>query len=325
MRIYFILTGILFVFSLTIPFITCTASKNEQLNNSLTTEAEQAEITTNEKTEEKVTVFKTSTGEALETDINEYIIGVVAGEMPASFSPEALKAQAVAAYTYLKYINEAKSSSPLYTITDSAALHQSYVNKEEQKKKWGEDYNYYRSIIENAVKSTKGEYLAYDGKTAMTVFHAASKIRTNTAKDVWGSAVPYLTSVEAPCKEAFKAETSFTPDEFKARFEEKGKVEFDDTDIKKWALITQKSEAGYIQKLKVCKKEFSACEIREILSLPSTNFTGEIKNNTFIFTSEGKGHGVGMSQYSAEYMAEQGKSYKEILMHFYPGTTLEKE
>ena len=132
-------------------------------------------------------------------------------------------------------------------------------------------------------------------------------------------------SVDAPSAEEFNTEYSYTPEQFKKLFEEKGGSKITEKDMKKWASITKKNESGYIRRLKVADKEFMAVKVKDILSLPSADFTGKIENNTFIFTAKGKGHGVGMSQYSAEYMAQKGKSYKEILAHFYPGTTIEKE
>ncbi len=326
MRIYLILTAILFIISLTAPFITCTVSKyNKTSSQDSATVTDAAEGTVNETTTktEKITVFKTSTGETIETDMTEYLIGVVAGEMPASFSPEALKAQTVASYTYAKYMKENNDSS--FSITDSPSLHQNYISKAEQKKKWGDNYEFYRSTIENAVKSVYGEYLTYNGKTALTVFHAHSENNTGSAEEIWGRPISYLISVEAPSKDSFETECAFTSEELKTAFEEKGKAELKEKDIKKWVMVMHKTDNGYIKTLRIGGKDFSAIEVKDILSLPSATFTARLENDSFIFTVKGKGHGVGMSQYSAEYMAQEGESYKEILAHFYPGTKLEKE
>ena len=319
MRIYFILTAVLCIFCLTAPLITFTINANpgkDEGAQSLT-ETSAAEKTT----AEKISVLNLTSAEATQTDMTEYIIGVVAGEMPASFSPEALKAQAVAAYTYAQYVRENGADS----ITDSPALHQSYIDKDAQKSKWGDDYGLYRQIIEDAVNAVKGERLICNGKTALTVFHAASHNKTNSAEEIWGSAVPYLISVDAPSEETFSNTATFTADEFRSRFEEKGNVEITEKDFKKWASVSKKDDSGHIRSLKVADKDFTAVEVKEILDLPSADFTGKIENDTFVFTTFGKGHGVGMSQYSAEYMAKQGKSYKEIVAHFYPGTAIEKE
>lgn len=320
MRIYIILTAVLCALSLTAPFVTGVISKDGK-NNSEPQDSTVTQAQEETAAEQKISVLKASTGETVQTDITEYITGVVAGEMPASFCPEALKAQAVAAYSYVKYLKEKGSD----IITDSPSLHQSYISKDEQKKKWGDNYELYRERTEAAVKSVKGEYVSYNGKPALTAFHADSDGKTASAEEIWGSPVSYLVSVDAPSQGSFSTDCSFTPDEFKALFEEKGKVSITEKDIRMWVSVTAKNERGNISAVKVGEKSFSAIEIREILSLPSAAFTGRIENDTFIFTAKGKGHGVGMSQYSAEYMARQGKSYSEILEHFYPGTALVKE
>lgn len=326
MRIYFILTAVLVISSLTIPF---TVNKiNEKLTTddvtvtTKATEEDKSVANTNEK--ETVNVFRTSTGAVVEMDIFEYIVGTVAGEMPASFSTEALKAQAIASYTYAKYINE-NSDENDSVLSDSSFIHQSYIDKTEQMEKWGEYYNEYKVKIEDVVKDVLGQYLTFNGKTAMTVFHALSADNTNSAQEIWGETIPYLVSVSSPTKEVSEKTFSFTKEEFKNLFKEKRNIEPEGADPRKWAKITEKSDNGYIRKLAVGNKTFSSVEITEILSLPSANFTAKYDDGTFVFTAKGKGHGVGMSQYGAEYMATKGKSYTEILSHFYPGTVLVKE
>ena len=326
MRIYFILTAILLIISLSVPFISCTVSEHTNTAFEKTDDVKNSsEKPTDDQStrDEKITIFKTATEETIETDMTEYLIGVVAAEMPASFSAEALKAQTVASYTYAKYLKENNGSD--FTITDSSAVHQSYIDTAEQKEKWGDNYEYYRSIIESAVTSVSGEYLTYNSKTALTAFHAHSESYTNSAEEIWGNPVAYLISVEAPSKESFETECSFTSKNFKAIFEEKGELKITESDIKKWVMVMSKSDRGYIRTLQIGGKDFSAVEVKDILSLPSATFTAKLENNRFVFTVKGKGHGVGMSQYSAEYMAKEGKSYKEILAHFYPGTKLKKD
>ncbi len=326
MKIYLILTAILTAFALLIPFVVNTVSDRTATGETVAPVTQQTEEPTDNDSlsAETVKVLKSSSGEAVEMDMFEYIVGTVAGEMPASFCIEALKAQVVASYTYARYITESSADKDVL-LSDSSSVHQSYIDKTEQKEKWGIYYDEYRQKIEDAVKNVSGEYLAYDGKTAMTVFHALSENQTNSAEEIWGEGVPYLVQVNAPSNEASKKELHFTAEKFRTLFNEKSDIVFSEEDSKKWAKITVKSDIGYIRKLSVCNKTFDAIEISEILSLPSANFTAKYADGSFIFTSYGKGHGVGMSQYGAEYMAQNGKDYTEILSHFYPGTTLIKE
>ena len=323
MKIYFVLTAILVMWALTIPFAVNTACKKSTLTETTTTTEVTSQRNTLKEETETVSVLKASTDAVTEVALYDYIVGTVAGEMPASFNEEALKAQAVASYTYAKYLKENNGNNTV--ISDSPSVHQSYIDKETQKEKWGEYYDEYRSKIEAAVNDITGEFLTFDGKTAMTVFHALSENETNSAEEIWGNAVPYLVSVEAPSEESAKKEFDFTEEEFRRLFKENGAVTFTQADSKKWAKITEKSDNGYIRKLAVGNKTFYSAEVADILSLPSSNFTAKYKDGYFTFTAYGKGHGVGMSQYGAEYMAQNGKDYAEILAHFYPGTALAKE
>ncbi len=324
MRIYFILTAILVISSLTIPFevnkisVRLTASESTSIQATQDTKAET------QSKKETVKIQRGTSGKIIQIDLFEYIVGTVAGEMPASFCDEALKAQAVASYTYAKYITE-NSDENEAVLSDSSFVHQSYIDETEQRAKWGEYYDEYKSKIEDAVNDVLGQYLTFDGKTAMTVFHALSADRTNSAEEIWKEAIPYLISVNSPSKDTSEKTFSLTKEEFKNSFEDKGDIKLEGTDPRKWAKVIEKTDKGYIRRLSVGNKIFTAVEIMDILSLPSTNFTAKYEDGTFIFTAHGKGHGVGMSQYSAEYMATDGKSYTEILSHFYPGTLLVKE
>lgn len=325
MKPYFILTVILCLIMILFPFLAKTLQKNEE--NTTSTElssifADKA-ASEYETASETVSVLRTASGNVTDMKLFDYLVGTVAGEMPASFCREALKAQAVVSYTYAKWILENSESGKSY-ISDSSALHQKYIDENEQKEKWQANYEANRQRIEDAVKSVYGKYLSFEGETAMTVFHALSSGKTLSAAQVWGKDIPYLKQVEAPgdtLSEKLESVITYTADEFRQLFEEEG-LKFESDEIGKWASVKEKSEDGYIRKLTVCSEDFTARQIRKILSLPSESFTAKIENNCFVFTTYGKGHGVGMSQYSADYMARQGKSYKEILAHFYPGTVL---
>ena len=337
MKLYVILTAVLCVVTLTFPFFTNTLAKKNDISLSTSQqtkkETTKEEVTQAEKTstqEETIRVFKTATGKVSNVTLFDYIVGTVAGEMPASFSDEALKAQTVASFTYAKWIKENQNEAEKddSDITDSSSAHQCYLDTAEQKEKWGENYEACRAKIEKAVESVFGEYLTYDGKTAMTVFHALSAGQTQSAEEIWGKSIPYLISVEAFTDEELsikETELSFSAEEFKRLFEKSTEIKLAEGQIKKWAQVKEKTEGGYIKKLKVGTQIFTANEVKEILSLPGTAFKAKLENNNFIFTVYGKGHGVGMSQYSADYMARQKKSYKEILSHFYPGTILTKD
>ncbi len=323
MKKHLILSTVLCLAMLLLPFLS-TCTKNTERKAIIETETNKIEAA--DSLAEEVQVMRSLTGETVSVNLFDYLVGTVAGEMPASFSEEALKAQAVVSYTYAKWLTDDRDNNIKY-ITDSASLHQKYIDKEEQKEKWQNTYDENRKIIENAVRSVYGEYLSYNGETAMTVFHALSNGTTLSAYEVWGNEVPYLKAVEAPgdvIAEKYESVVSFSADEMKKLFEKEG-IKFENTETKNLITVKAENKKGYADILTVSSDDFTAREIRKMLSLPGNSFKLEKNEDNIIFTVHGRGHGVGMSQYSADYMARQGKTYREILAHFYPGTKLEKE
>ncbi len=323
MKSYLILSLILCICMLVFPFFSKLSVESDTDTSYKSETDKDKEESTTEKT---IDVMRSSTGSITTMDIFEYLVGTVAGEMPASFHNEALKAQAVVSYTYAKWLLEENKDEESY-ITDLSSLHQKYIDKAEQKEKWQDTYEENRKRIEDAVKSVYGEFLTFDGKAAMTVFHALSSGKTLSSEEVWGDDVPYLVSVDAPgdiIAEEYESTVSIPAEEFRDSFEDED-VAFEDDNFKKWASVKEKSDDGYISVLTVSSCDFTARQVRKILSLPGNCFRAKTDSNGFVFTVHGKGHGVGMSQYSADYLARQGKTYREILNHFYPGTTLTKE
>ncbi|WP_458398789.1 stage II sporulation protein D [Anaerotignum sp.] len=246
----------------------------------------------------------------LKSELEEYVVGVVAAEMPAAFPEEALKAQAVAARTYqVRQMQAAGTKEVLYDVG------QAYIDTAEQKKKWGENYPVYASKIRKAVRETAGEIMVYDGEPILAAFHAISAGRTEDAVHVWNNDVPYLKSVDS--REDAKAPQHETTVIFSEQeLEEKlGSAE---------VYILSRTDAGYVSEVRLGEKILSGREVREKLGLRSTNFTIEKKDGGVQVTTHGYGHGVGMSQYGASFLAEKGKTYHEILRHYYQGIDFQK-
>lgn len=248
----------------------------------------------------------------LDSELEEYVVGVVAAEMPAAFPEEALKAQAVAARTYqIRQMQAAGSDSVLYDVG------QAYITTEEQKKKWGENYAFYAGKIRNAVRATAGEIMVYNGEPILAAFHAQSAGKTEDAENVWNEAVPYLKSVNSmDDKNAPDNKTVVT---FSAK-EISDKLGCDVEEIS----ILSRTEAGYVDEVQAGDRIFTGREVREALALRSANFTIEKRENDIIFTVFGYGHGAGMSQYGASFLAEKGMDYHEILNHYYTDIQFEK-
>ena len=246
----------------------------------------------------------------LESELEEYVVGVVAAEMPAAFPEEALKAQAVAARTYqVRQMQEQGSKNVLYDVG------QAYIGEREQKEKWGENTAFYQEKIRRAVRETAGEVMTYEGELILAAFHAQSAGRTEDAAQVWKESVPYLKSVDSSADRdapSHETEVFFSAEEME-RTLGKGEVQ-----------VLSRTAAGYTEKVQVGEKVISGREVREALGLRSSCFSVEKEGDGYLFTVLGYGHGVGMSQYGAAFLAEEGKTYRQILEYYYQGISFEK-
>lgn len=256
-------------------------------------------------------------------DMEEYIKGVVAAEMPASFPEEALKAQAVASRTYA--VRAVENADFELGPSD---IGQAYVTVDEMKENWGANFDTYYAKICEAVDSTKDEVMVYEGEPILAVFHSTSAGETETAGNIWNYDLPYLestdsigdtyapnyeTTTEISCGDIIAKIKNLYPD-FQA----------DEAGLFDSIKINERSEAGYITDMTVGNMNFTGKQIREALGIRSANFTVENKGGSIAFTTKGFGHGAGMSQYGAKYMAENGSDYQAILNHYYTGIKIEK-
>lgn len=277
---------------------------------------------------EYISVMSALTGRTEKTDMREYIIGCVAAEMNADYHSEALKAQAVASYTYAKKIceqNKKHKDSALGNadISDSPETHQGYLNQKRRKEKWGDKYEEYEAKITAAVDEVSGHYLMFEGETALAVYHSISAGSTQSAKSLWGSEIPYLISVESPgdrLSPDYMSTAKFSESEFRKLAKNCGANLSGDAE--EWLGKTEKTDSGYTASVVIGNSKISASKIRDEFGLRSLCFDVAYNGEEFIFTCRGYGHGVGMSQYGADYMARQGFLWKEILMHYYPGTEI---
>ena len=264
---------------------------------------------------EYITVMSSETGSMQKIKMREYLIGCVAAEMPPNYHEEALKAQAVASYTYAKRITENSSDF----ISDSPLTHQGYVSRQDRMKNWGDDFEENERIISDAVDAVYGYEMTYNGETALAVYHSISAGQTQSAEKLWGTDYLYLRSVPSPGDKLspdFSYTVSFSPEEFAEKLGIDG-----DADSSEWIEEIQ-SENGYVDTVVVCGKEFSGVQIRDALELRSSSFEISHQNEKITVTCKGHGHGVGMSQYGADYMARQGSTWQEILNHYYAGTVI---
>ena len=265
-----------------------------------------------------VRVYNEQTNNIKHVPIEEYVVGVLAGEMPVEFELEALKAQAVAARSYVMKQME-RNIKKEYDVVDTV-INQVYLDKEQLMSVWKNSYTENINKIKTAVLQTKGEYVSYKGKVAEALFFSTSPGKTENSEEIFTNKVPYLRSVESSWDEispVYNTNKTYTLEEFYSLlnidYEEKLNIE-----------VIRKTSTGRIKKIKINGKELTGSYVCSKLSLRSTYFEIIKEDNKIIIKNKGYGHGVGMSQYGAQGMAKEGYSYKEILKHYYTNIEIKK-
>lgn len=272
--------------------------------------AKQNEVTQEDEKEKEpepsVSVFRQEN--EIQLPLEEYLLGVVASEMPVSFELEALKAQAIAARTFVAARN--------YQVDDTTAS-QVYKSDEELKAQWGDNYPTYIEKIKQAVNETQGKILTYQGSPITAAFFSSSNGTTNNAQDYWLNEVEYLQAVDSHWDNEVKEnqkELTFSLSDLASKLGLTSLSTF---------VITENYDNGYVKSVQADDQVFTGRKIREVLALPSSSFTITNNGNDITFTITGSGHGIGMSQYGANGMALEGFHYDEILNHYYQNVKIE--
>ena len=281
---------------------------------------------------EKIAVYFTESGKTEDFTLEEYMIGSVLAQMPADFDEEALKAQAVLAHTYIcrRQLSEAQSPTPALKgalISDDSTLYQSFFTLKAAKEYYGNDYEKAYKKVRSAVNSVKNDILTYEGEPIIVAFHAASNGHTQSAKNAWGEDIPYLLSVDSSADKdlvATECTQTLTAKDFQDKLLDRYPyINFTPlANADSW-LKSKKDGIGYVKNLTVCGYDIQPNTFCDILDISSPCFEFNFANTKFTFTSHGFGHLVGMSQYGADYLARQGKTYKEILKTYYTGVEIE--
>lgn len=249
--------------------------------------------------------------------LEQYLIGVIAGEMPVSYEIEALKAQAVAARTYtLKKLKNNKTYE--YDLQDTIN-DQVYLDQEQLKQIWGQNYEKYINKIKQAINETSGEYLTYNGEIIEAFFFSTSSGNTENCKDVFGADLPYLISVSSSwdtSSPSYNGEKILTLEEFYEKLEQPYNEELNINIIR--------NDTNSIKTININGTNINGTDFRHKLGLKSTNIDINHNGNEIIIKSKGYGHGVGMSQYGALELAKKGYKYDEILKYYYQGIELKK-
>lgn len=265
-----------------------------------------------------IRVLRNKTNKIENIPLEDYIVGVLAGEMPINFDDEALKAQAVASRSYaMKKMIYNKNKE--YDVVDTTT-NQVYLDNDTLKKSWGNNYEKNISKLKKIVLETNNEFALYNNEIIDAFFFSTSTGVTENSEDVFGKAQPYLKSVVSTFDEIsplYRIKKEYSINEFyeKLSLKYQDKINIKYTDI---------SSTGKVAKLKINNKEFNSKTIVEAFELKSYYFKIEQQNNKIIITTSGYGHGVGMSQYGANGMAKKGYNYKEILKYYYQGIEIKK-
>lgn len=282
----------------------------------------------------KLKVYNTKTGEVLDLDIEDYVKGVVAAEMPAEFHIEALKAQAVAARTYaISRTIRYKDGHPDHVLAPiCSGVHcQAHLSFPQLEDIHGESWieKYWPKIV-RAVDETKNLGIFYGGEIIEPLYHSTSGGRTEDVKDVFAVEVPYLKSVSSPYEldaPRYNNIITMTVDEFikkiKAKYPE---VSINKNNIHEKIKLIDKTMTGRVKKIAIDQNILEGRDLRELFELNSTNFTIYLDKKLNIIEIEtlGFGHGVGMSQWGANGMGKQGNTFEEILKHYYTGVEIKK-
>lgn len=279
---------------------------------------------------ELIKVYNNKTNDVMVIDFEEYLKGVVASEMPAEFNVEALKAQAVSARTYLLYrLKKYPDGQPEHLGAPVCTnIHcQVWSSKDELiQSHYDGWYDEYMDKIEVAVESTRGQILTYEGKIIEPLYHSTSGGRTENSEDVFSAAVPYLRSVESPYEDEsprLNSSVKITTGEFIDKIESAyGDMDITESNLDEKIKLGEVSEGGRIKTLIIDNTEISGRDMRALFNLNSTNFSFIQSGSQIEILTTGYGHGVGMSQWGAEGMANKGYNYKEILKHYYTGVEI---
>ncbi len=318
MKKYILMSVIIAISIVAVPLLTLSAGSADSTEKSAENEIKKPLTDT-------IAVYFSGEEKTEELSFREYIIGVVAAEMPVEFHSEALSALTCAAATLARKNQEKGRDESLggAVISTDSAKHQAYMTKEEMREKWGEGFDEYYEKLTTAVDKAIDYSLTYDGELIVAAYHSMSAGKTEDSGNVWGKGLPYLTSVESTgdmINPKFFSEITVGFNEFRKTMESEG-AEFPE-DKALWIGSGTYTEAGTLKAVSVGSKEFSGEELREIFSLRSAAVKLGINREGVVFSVRGYGHGVGLSQYGANYLAKLGYSWEEILKHYYTGVEI---
>lgn len=266
-----------------------------------------------------------STGEVQQVPKRDYLIGAAAAEMPLTWPDEALKAQIVAAHSYALYCRDHASAANGSWLSADPARRQGYLTDAVLHSYWGTDYEANYARLSALADAVLGDVLCYGGAAAGTSYFAISNGRTEASENVWGSALPYLVPVDSSTDlsaDNYEVILTLSAPQVQQLLSSGLGISADSAAPERWFGETTLTASGYAASLPVCGQTVSGTALRRALGLRSACFNIRYQDGSFLITTKGYGHGVGLSQWGAKSLAEQGWTYEAILAHYFPGTQL---
>ena len=301
------------------------ASSAAEATSAASEEGSEQEAPSPADTTDTVCFTDQSTGQAVELPLREYLIGAVAAEMPVSWPDEALKAQAVAAHSYALYRRDHSTGENGAWFTADPTRRQGCLTDAVLHSYWGTAYAANYARLSALVDAVQTQVLYYGDAPAGTSYFAMSNGRTEASENVWGTALPYLVPVDSSTDTAadnYEYTLNLSAAQLQQLLAERLGIAADLSQQTQWFGTPVLTPSGYVDSLPVCGQTVQGTALRKALGLRSACFTVVCQSGTFSFTTRGYGHGVGMSQWGAKALAEQGADYCAILAHYYPGTEL---
>ncbi len=270
-------------------------------------------------------ILDEGTGEIFEVADRDFLAGAVAAEMPPAWPEEALKAQAVAAYTYYSRLRAQQEDPAAAHFSADPANWRVYVSREQMAERFGAQAPALLEKLDRVVSAVEGQTLQYEGELALAVYHAISGGKTEASADIWGGAVDYLVPVDSPGDpeaDGYETVRELDAGQVRRALEARWPGIALGKDPGGWFSGWERSGSGSVLRVQAGGQELEGGALRTALGLRSANFTADYRDGRFTFTVRGYGHGVGMSQTGAAAMARDGATYEEILAHYYPNTEL---
>ena len=332
-RSFFLLCAVLFVLGSLLPLAGYRLAKtvlgpSAPASSAAAPEPETpdaASLPPSDRDSETFLIADQSDGAVVSVPRRDYLIGAVAAEMPITWPDEALKAQAIAAHSYALYCRDHAQDPTAGWLTADPARRQGYLTDAVLRSYWGTAYEANYARLSALVDSVLTQVLYYEDAPAGTSYFAISNGQTEASENVWGSALPYLVPVDSSTDRSadnYEYTVTFSAEQVQQALAGLG-ISADLAASEGWFGPAALTSAGYTRTVTVCGQTVSGTTLRRALGLRSTCFTVQYQSGNFSFTTRGYGHGVGLSQWGTKAMAEQGKSYADILAHYYPGTQLQ--